>query len=212
MSEIPSNSFKSKLVNADQPAEEVRPKLTSIVTTPVTRKKKSMLASFSENFLGSDTKTVGQMIVWDILIPAAKDTLFEIIKGGFEALLYGEPKSGRMTRDKGRTVINYNSISSDRRSDRDRRPERREPIRVAQAQQFDDIVIARRGEAELVLEGLRDILEQYEVVSVQDFYELLGMTPSHVDNKWGWYNLSRADVERVRDGYVINLPKAEVLD
>lgn len=40
-------------------------------------------------------------------------------------------------------------------------------------------------------------------------YDLCGMTCNYTDNKYGWKSLARADISRVRDGYMIKLPKAE---
>ena len=57
-------------------------------------------------------------------------------------------------------------------------------------------------------EGLL-IFVLYGVVSVADMYDLCGMTCNYTDNKYGWKSLARADISRVRDGYMIKLPKAE---
>ncbi len=52
-------------------------------------------------------------------------------------------------------------------------------------------------------------IEQYEVVSVSDLNELLGLPSSHVDNKWGWTNLSTIDTKQVREGFRISFPPLE---
>ena len=57
-----------------------------------------------------------------------------------------------------------------------------------------------------------DILEKYGMVSVADLYDLVGVTGNYTDNKYGWTNLSNAEIVRVRDGYQIKLPRARVLD
>lgn len=51
-------------------------------------------------------------------------------------------------------------------------------------------------------------MDRYGVVSVADMYDLCGMTCNYTDNKYGWKSLARADISRVRDGYMIKLPKA----
>lgn len=68
-----------------------------------------------------------------------------------------------------------------------------------------------RPEAETVLDNLYDILNKYDVVSVSDLYELVGITPQHTDQKWGWTTLQGAGVSRMRDGYLLNLPEPQPL-
>jgi hypothetical protein len=50
------------------------------------------------------------------------------------------------------------------------------------------------------------------MVSVADFYDLVGVDGTYTDNKYGWTNIRNAYVNRVRDGYVIKLPRAISLD
>ena len=53
-----------------------------------------------------------------------------------------------------------------------------------------------------------EAIETYQMVSVADLYDLVGVTGDYTDNKYGWTNLRNAKVVRVRDGYMIDLPKA----
>jgi len=51
------------------------------------------------------------------------------------------------------------------------------------------------------------------MVSVADLYELVGIQGSYTDNKYGWTkNIRNASVVRVRDGYLLKLPKALPFD
>ena len=45
-----------------------------------------------------------------------------------------------------------------------------------------------------------------------DFYELAGIESEWTDEKYGWGELSEARVERVRNGYIVALPKPEPID
>lgn len=80
------------------------------------------------------------------------------------------------------------------------------------AHDFDEIVLETRGDAEIVIEKLRDTLAQYDVVTVADLYDLVGITGSFTDNKWGWYNLRDARVSPVRGGYLLDLPGTTAID
>ena len=53
-----------------------------------------------------------------------------------------------------------------------------------------------------------EIMEEYEIVRVADLYDLVGVTGEHTDNKYGWTNIRNAEIERVRDGYRIKMPRA----
>jgi hypothetical protein len=57
-----------------------------------------------------------------------------------------------------------------------------------------------------------DIIERYRMVSVADLFDLVGESCSFTDQKYGWTNLRNAEVVRVRDGYMIKLPKALPFD
>ena len=50
------------------------------------------------------------------------------------------------------------------------------------------------------------------MATIGDLYDLVGMTGDFTDNKWGWDNLSRASTTRVRDGYILVLPRPVVID
>lgn len=196
--------------NAHTQGEEKKEekKVEKIVKGHVVRKKKTLGKKVAETFLGDDTKSVGQYIIYDVLIPAAKETLSSMVSGGIEMLLFGETRSHNTKRDKGKSYVSYSSYykNDDRGRDRDR-------DRGARARHnFDDITLDSRGEAEEVLSALVDMIEDYGMTSVADYYELVGVESSFTDNKYGWYNLSNACVERVRGGYLIRLPKATLLD
>ena len=73
---------------------------------------------------------------------------------------------------------------------------------------FKEIIFESRKSAEEVLYQMDQILQVYTVVTVADFYDLSGITPSFFDARYGWTNLKAAEVIRVRYGYKIKLPKA----
>jgi hypothetical protein len=204
-SKYPSNSNKTRdRVAKPTAAPEVK-QITKVTTGLVTTKKKSFGKKLSEIFIGDDVGSVSQYIIYDVLIPAAKATLSDMIGGGIEMLLFGEQrKTNRLTRDKGRSIVNYQKFSE--------KPDYRRSAASAQNRDrhdFDDIIIETRGEAEDVLGRLVDLVDAYGVATVADLYQLVGMTGSgFTDAKYGWDNLSSASVSRVRNGYLIVLPRA----
>jgi hypothetical protein len=79
---------------------------------------------------------------------------------------------------------------------------------------LEGIAFESRGEAETVLDELVISLEEYESVTIADFYEKAGIENmiEFTDNGWGWTNLARARVIRTRDGYEIEFPLPQRLD
>lgn len=151
---------------------------------------------FGENF-----RSVGSYVLWDVLIPAAKTTFLDIVNNGIEMAFWGEPDRRHIRRDKSRSYVSYNSIYSGR----DRRPERTASAKARS--RFDDVVIDSRSEAEDVLSHLVDLIETYDIATVADFYTVVGLNADWSDHKYGWDNLSKASVARVREGYIIDLPR-----
>lgn len=203
--EFPSNSRKKK-------EEEEREKRVEKVTTgKVKTQKKSIGKRFAENFLEDNTKSVFSYIVNDILIPAAKAMISDMVTGGIDMLLFGERRRGSTYRDsRGSTRINYGSMyrTLDRGETR-----ARDISRMARSKHdFDEIILETRGEAEDVLSHLVELVEEYGSASVADLYDLVGLEANYTDWKWGWFDLRNSSVSRVRDGYVINLPRPQLID
>ena len=119
--------------------------------------------------------------------------------------LFGETgRSGARSITDKVSYRNYTSYSNKQ----DTRPTRR----TSPGYSYDEIVIENRGEAESVLNAMDDMMATYGIVSVADFYDLVGVTCSYTDNKYGWTNIRNAQIVRVRDGYIIKMPKAMPLD
>jgi hypothetical protein len=72
--------------------------------------------------------------------------------------------------------------------------------------------LATRVEAEEVIDRLFDVVSRYETATVADLYEMVGVTGNYTDDKWGWTDLRGASVQRVRNGYLLDLPRPEPLD
>jgi len=200
--EFPSNSNRKKELTA--PIKEKN--ITPVVSGKVIKKQRSFEQKLSETFFGDDARSVGDYILHDVLIPAMKSTLSDMVGGGIEMLLFGERKSSsrsRLFRDRDRSYVPYNKLSR-----RDDLEDRRYMSRSARSRHdFDDIILETRGEAEDVLSHLVDLIEDYGVASVGDYYDLLGIESAFTDNKYGWINVADGYIDRTRDGYCIRLPR-----
>jgi hypothetical protein len=189
-------------------------KIKKVTTGVILKKKKNFLNSFTQTFFGDDAKNVASYVLWDVLIPAAKNTISEMVSTGIEMLLFGEERGSRTRRDKDRSYVSYSSYYKDRDRGRDRgvRTSDRFDNRSRAQHNFDDVIIDTRAEAENVLSLLVEQIDQYDMATVADFYDLVGISSDFSDNKYGWTNLNRSEVVHTRDGYIIRLPKPYPLD
>ena len=216
-SEFPSNRHKDK-----EPPEAKKPeqkKVEQVVQTEVVRRKKPLGKRFINTFVGGDARGVWAFVALDVLVPAAKDMFADAVSQGVERMIYGEAQStGRRSgRRPNEPYISYNrySKSPSRRmvDPREPRDSRREVSRRSRAtHDFDEIILAKRVEADEVLDRLYDLVSKYESATVADLYDLVGVSGNYTDDKWGWVDLRGAGITRVRDGYLLDLPKPEPLD
>ena len=188
-------------------ASEKEKRAEKVVQGKVKLKKKNEVRKFADVFVAEDTHSVKDYLLMEVAIPAIKNTIIDLITNGINMLLNGD--TGTKTRRRSGDYISYRDYSN---RDRDRRDRRDSSVRSRF--DFDDLVFGSRGDAEATLEQLDDIIERYGVASVLDLYESadLGGSAPWTANKYGWSSLRSADVIKVRDGYVIKLPKAMPFD
>lgn len=209
MAEVGKMDFPSNSISKDTPAtqRERQTKIESVVKTGVVKRKRSTGKAIAEAFIAEDTSSIKSYILMDVVIPAIKDMIVDATKSSVERLFYGGRRrsNGKIERTSYR---NYSHASYERDRDRDRynRP------RPRTIRDFDDIVLEDRGEAEIVLDRMNDLIDQYDVVTVADLYDLVGITGDYTDNRWGWTSLERVAIRRVRDGYLIDLPRPKSVD
>ena len=188
-----SNSKKSKINTVED-----KNKVDKIVKGKVkTKKKNSVLASF----INDDLKKNKKYIVEDVLIPTIKKTITDVVKNSIDMFFYGEvSRSNRSNSSR----ISYSSYY-----DRDREPRsrsRRNSLLI------DDIVLESRAEAEEVLDRLDEMIEEFGMASVLNLYDLIGVTAPFTADKYGWTDIRNATAVRVRDGYLLKLPRVMPLD
>lgn len=212
MTEFPSNSKSSQ---PPKPASSEKV-VEQVVSGEAALRKKPLGRRLRDVFIGGDTKSVIGYVFSDVLIPQAKDMLTEAVSSGFERLIFGESRPNR--RYGGRPQTGPGPTNYTRYSARGNNPigrqghEDRRPTVSVRTQDIDDILLATRVEAETVVDRMYDLLRDYDSVSVADLHSLIGLSSSYTDQKWGWTDLQGTDVRRVRDGYILVLPKTVPLD
>lgn len=215
MEKYPSNS-KNKVQTEGTEAKPEK-KVERVATGSVTRRKKPLGRRFSETFGGGDAQGVLAYIAQDVLLPAAKDMVADAVSQGIEKMLFGDARGRSRTstsRSSGGSNSNYVSYNRYSVNPGHRREEpRREMSRRAKAtHDFDEIILDSRAEAQGVLDQLFTLVDDYDVATVADLYEMVGQTGSFTDEKWGWVDVRGASVTRVKGGYLLDLPRPEPID
>lgn len=164
-------------------------------------------------FLDEDISSVKGYILFDVVIPAIKNTIVDIVTNGIEMLFWGDSRGSRRASGR-RDRTSYDSYYSSGRgfSRVRRRDDDDETERKSGKVDYRDLMFDSRANAEVVLQELMEICAVYHQVTVADLFEAAEVTGNgFTDSKWGWTNLDNCSTRRVRDGYVIDLPKVEDL-
>ena len=185
---------------------EKKKEVSSVVArTPKTRKK-SEVSRFANSIMSGDSSSVKRFLYEDVLIPSMKKLIDDIVTNGISIILYGEAGRSKKSSSPG-TRVPYSGYYSDRRDNPPR------SIRDGGVLDYEDIIFDNRGDAETVLASMDEILSQYGIVTVLDLFDLSGVTThNYMAARYGWKNIRDADVIRVRDGYIIRLPRAIPID
>ena len=200
MNEYKPNSHKSKEEQQESVPEK---KVEKVITGTVKSKKKSEIQKFTDVFISEDVNNVKSYILLDVLAPAIKKAISDIVTNGIDMILYGE--SNRTKNNSTASKVSYRNYY-DRGNDK--RDYGSANSRTKTGYSYDDIILDNRGEAEDVLSRMDELISTYGVVSIADLYDLVGVTGNYTDNKYGWTDIRSAQVVRIRDGYLIKLPKA----
>ena len=191
------NSHRYKEGQKESLPEKKR--VEKVIHGKVKVRPKSGLHKLTDVFISEDAANVKSYIVMDVLVPAVKKAISDIVRDGIDMILYGESKGRSSSSSSYVSYRDYSRRDEDRFRDRDR--DRR-------GYNHDDIVLESRGEAEEVITRMDELIETYGVVSVADLYDLVGKTCEYTDYKYGWTNVRNAEPIRVRDGWMLRLPKA----
>lgn len=200
MEEYKSNSHKSR--EEQQATVTTDKKVKKVVNGSVRAKKKSEIQKFADVFIQEDAQKVKSYIMMDVLVPAVKKAISDIVTNGIDMILYGD--TGHTKKSGSASKISYRSYYDKKTEHRDYSSNR-----TRTGYDYDDIILDNRGEAEEVLFRMDELIDTYGLVSVADFYDLVGITGNYTDNKYGWTDIRSASVVRVHgNGYMIKLPRA----
>lgn len=195
--------------------EEKRPKLEKMVDASEYKKKENAVTKLIDMFLPEDSYDLKDYIINGIVVPMIKDGLEDIghtlIRGSGRKKSSSRRRYRRDYDDDDDIRPAYRKYYDDRRRERDYDEDRYyKPERT----DFKNVRFKSRGDAERILTKMEDIIYQNRYVSLLDFYEITGQSTKSTDDNYGWTNLDRAKVERLRsdNGYMIRFPSPMPLD
>lgn len=205
MREYQPNSHKSKEETAVAETSKER-KIQKVVSGKV-KTKKNDGRKLANMFISEDATNVKSYIILDVLVPTIKKTLFDIVTDSLDMILNGGTGSRK---SKSGNKVSYRSYYDDGRNSRSH--DRENNYRSGSRFDYDDLVFDTRGEAEAVREEMLDVIDRYGFVTVADMYDMADLSAPYTSSKYGWTNIRTAEVVRVRDGYILKLPKALAID
>lgn len=198
-----------------QPEKQAEKVVASVVETKVIVKKKGIGQKVKGIISQADLPGVISYVTYDVLIPAARNMIVDSLIEGVHRAFYKGERYGRSMYGGGPTGprISYSTPVDRGGSPLSRSAPPRSSVLGSRTSRHirDDFIISSRSEADRVLERLGDIIDRYGVASVADLKDLMGVSSTHVDQKWGWTFVGDAEVRQVREGFVIDLAPEEAL-
>lgn len=196
--QFPSNTDEARMAatTPPQPAQQ-QPKNVSAAVSGARTVDKTPLDKASE-FLGfNKPKTFGD---WVAVVADMTNRVYS----AFDTLTGNKRGPGTINAQVPAARIAYSQIYQNQNNQQFAQP------RQTSTYSYDNIAYRTRGDAEVVLAQMRELLDIYKNVSVNDLFDLSGITSpnGYTDNKFGWRDLSMARVVQAGSDFMILLPKA----
>lgn len=173
--------------------------------------KKSKIQELYDMFFSASPSEVVKGIIRNVLIPDAKYTLNNMWKKSGDMLMYGV-EEGKKGSDGRRSYHKQYRSSNDRTAFNS---DTKITAASSRADYWKTLEFERKGDADDLIEYLKDELDEYGEVRVDTVLEFAGLTndiePIHT--KWGWDDLSGARAEISRGGrWKLVMPKMIPID
>lgn len=212
---IDDGSRGVRILNSDYPSNsrkkvserEALMKKKKLISGKVSIKKKPFLQRLHDGLFGEGLAIASSYVFNEILLPAAKSTISDMINGATDMILFQDDRN-RPRRERGRTIY----TPYDKRYDPRKEREEHSYSRVRRS--FDDLVFSSRRDAEEIRDHLVDIIAEYGSASISDLYDAVEIDSTNfTDDKYGWTSLRNAViVPNRRGGFILELPKPKLID
>ena len=210
MEQYPSNTLKER--GKQQAQQKPKPELKCVVTG---KSKPVPQSIWSKVFVGikpASGQTMKSFIFDEIVTPLIQRAVVEGVTGAINYLVKGDAYADRKDNSRfGKSYINYNGISSGK-------PVGNNGQYVYSGKNngmdIDNVWFESRVDAQRVLDEMMGVIAQYDILTINGFYDLVGRTnlidPSN--EKFGWSDLRNAYITASRGGWIIHLPRPMPID
>lgn len=200
------NSHKYKEEQKQKQTAPADKQIQKVVKNPA-KIKTNEARKLADIFISEDIANVKNYIFMDVIVPAVKKAIYDVVTNGIDMFLYGGTGKGKTSSTTSK--VSYRNYY-ERKDGGGYRGSESNSSR--NALDYEDIVFDNRGEAEAAKQQMQDLIGRYGIVTVGDLYEMANQTAPYTAQKYGWMDVSGAETVRVRDGYKLRLPRAVPID
>lgn len=151
-----------------------------------------------------DVSSITNSLYDSVILPAVKAVIEDLGNNALSMMLYRNDDNRELRRPGGRGRGGY-SNSYDLRNGKTRASARN--VSTNSALEIDEICFTKYRDAEEVLARMIEYIAQYQWVSVAAFYDLVGVTPNYMHDRYGWTTLRGVKILRDSQGFFIDFPE-----
>jgi hypothetical protein len=188
------------------PKKEIKPVVSGAkkVDRPATRR-------FLDFLFAESPKALAGKVARDVLWPRAKAGFEEAANSFLAGMLWGDGVNRPLPNIVKGTVLRGGGMNYQAISTQNSMTQARQANVSRSSGNYQDLVLPTQQMAEAVLGNMYELLNEYRMVAVADLYEAAGVTPAPSDNAYGWMSMDGARISKVRDGYLLELPRPSLL-
>ena len=210
MEQYPSNTLKERNKPQGQ-QQKPKPELKCVVSGKSKPVPKSIWSKVFVGIKPTSGQTMKEFIFDEIVTPLIQRAVVEGVTGAINFLVKGDAYADRKDIQKfGKSYINYNGISSGKPNGGNNYVYSGKNTGM----DIENVWFESRADAQRVLDEMNGAIAQYDILTVNGFYDIIGRTsiidPSN--ERFGWSDLRNAYVTAFRGGWVLHLPRPLPID
>lgn len=165
------------------------------------------------NFMFAESpKTLGALVSKEVIVPRLKAGFEEAANSFLAGMLWGNSANRPMSHLVRSATLRGNATNYSARS---QLTPQQQIVQQAAPQHssgnYEDLILRELEDAEMLLVHIIELLSQYNVVCVGDLYEKAGIITQPSDSMYGWLSLQGARISKVREGYLLELPRPTLI-
>lgn len=206
--------------SGEEVKDEERVKKEVVVTKVSKKIKKGLVERLVSGMIGPDgIPSITSYLNKEIVVPALKNIVYDSFTSGLDMFMFrgDSPRNGASRNTGGyqrppQQNTNYGAKYQPMNNHVAQPSTYAQPIQRNHAT-VETYLINDRNEALMVLDNMMEQINTYGVISVADYYDMIGVDSNYTDNTYGWsgHALNRATIRPARNGFVLDLPPVQVI-